>query len=99
MTQARLVVCVNERLGPGQKSCGGSGSRQLIEKIKTYCQLQGVNIDITEQVCLGRCEQGITMRIAPGGPFFQQVTQNQIPEIVSQLIGYVHKSSGRVKQN
>lgn len=70
MADTRLVVCVNERLGYGQKSCGGSGSRALIEQLDGLLKEAGLAIPVTEQVCLGRCEQGIAMRIAPGGRVF-----------------------------
>ena len=85
MTDTRLVVCVNERLGFGQKSCGGSGSRALIEQLNGLLKQAGLAIPITEQVCLGRCEQGIAMRIAPGGEFFTEVSEQDLSIIVHKL--------------
>jgi (2Fe-2S) ferredoxin len=84
----RLVVCVNERLGFQQKSCGGSGSRVLIKKLQENKALRELGIEIVEQVCLGRCEQGITMRIAPGGPFFTRVTEQDLEQVVRGLIDF-----------
>ena len=81
----RLVVCVNERLGPGQKSCAGSGSRELIDLFKQRFVQLGLDFEITEQVCLGRCVEGIAMRIAPGGPFFTEVTVADIERIIGEL--------------
>ena len=75
MTQTRLVVCVNQRLGIGQKSCAGNGSRELIEVIKTHFKNSGIDVPVVEQICLGRCAEGIAMRIAPGGQFFTRVTE------------------------
>ncbi len=82
MADTRLVVCVNERSGLNQKSCGASGSRELIQIIQQRIRDSGLNIEITEQVCLGRCDKGITMRIAPGGPFFTQVTEQDLDSII-----------------
>ena len=84
-THKRLVVCVNERLGFEQKSCAGRGSRQLIELIRQQLAERKLDYAIDEQVCLGRCEQGIALRIAPGGPFFTEVTQQDIPDIIRAL--------------
>ena len=83
--QKRLVVCVNERLGIGQKSCGGSGSRMLIEEIRQQLNARQLNYEVREQVCLGRCEQGIALRIAPGGPFFVAVKAQDIAAIIDAL--------------
>jgi len=85
MTDVRLVVCVNERLGAGKKSCAGSGSRELIEKLKQRIMEEGMDIPVEEQVCLGRCELGIAMRIAPGGPFFTEVTDMDVESILIAL--------------
>ena len=92
MDEVRLVVCVNERLGPGKKSCGGSGSRKLIKILQQKLNEQGSNIPIVEQVCLGRCEEGIAMRIAPGGPFFTQVTIDKLDRILKSLISFKPES-------
>ena len=81
----RLVVCVNERLGAGQKSCAGSGSRELIAIFKQRFAQLGLDFEITEQVCLGRCVEGIAMRIAPGGPFFTEVTVTDMERIIRDL--------------
>ncbi len=84
MADKRLVVCVNQRYG-GQKSCAGSGSRELIKLLQQGLIEAGTDIPIVEQVCLGRCEQGVAMRIAPGGPFFSEVTAGDIDAILHAL--------------
>ncbi len=78
MNPTRLIVCVNQRLGVGQKSCAGSGSKELIEIIKKHFKKSGIDAPIVEQVCLGRCAEGIAMRIAPGGQFFTRVTEADV---------------------
>jgi NADH:ubiquinone oxidoreductase subunit E len=88
MDEVRLVVCVNERLGVDKKSCAGSGSRELIKILKNKLEQQGIDIPIVEQVCLGRCEEGIAMRIAPGGPFFTEVIQSDLDELIDELKAY-----------
>ena len=85
MSKARLVVCVNERMGVDKKSCAGSGSRSLIQLIQQRLAELALDFEVVEQVCLGRCEQGIAMRIAPGGPFFTSVTRHDIDSIIHAL--------------
>lgn len=88
MDEVRLVVCVNERLGPGKKSCAGSGSRELIQILQQKFKEEGIDWPIVEQVCLGRCEEGIAMRIAPGGPFFTQVSQSGLDKLIGEFKAY-----------
>jgi (2Fe-2S) ferredoxin len=91
MANTHLVVCVNERSGLNQKSCGASGSRALIHSIQQRIKASGLDIEITEQVCLGRCDKGITMRIAPGGPFFTQVTEQDLDSIIHAVQNFKAK--------
>ena len=81
----RLVVCVNERLGAGQKSCVGSGNLDYISRIRQLLDDQGLNIPIIERECLGKCVQGPVMRIAPGGVFFTEIDEPTLPEIIEAL--------------
>ena len=85
MNPTRLIVCVNQRLGAGQKSCAGSGSKELIEVIKKNFKASGVDVQVVEQVCLGRCAEGIAMRIAPGGQFFTQVNKADVTLITEAV--------------
>ncbi len=91
MADTRLLVCVNERSGLNQKSCATSGSRALIQSIQQRIKASGLDIKITEQVCLGRCDKGITMRIAPGGPFFTQVTEQDLDSIIHAVQNFKAK--------
>ena len=81
----RLVVCINERLGAGQKSCAGSGSRELIVQLKQLLEQASLDIPVVERECLGRCEEGPAMRIAPGGEFFTEVQSSDLDQVISRL--------------
>lgn len=89
MPETHLVVCVNERLGMDKKSCAGSGSRELIHLIRQRLADSELRFEVTEQVCLGRCEKGVVMRIAPGGPFYTEVTEQDIDRIIGALSRYM----------
>ena len=81
----RLVVCVNERLGTGQRSCVGSGNLDYISEIRSLIATQGLDVLIVERECLGKCEQGPVMRIAPGGKFFTEIDKSTLSTIVDEL--------------
>ncbi len=81
----RLVVCINERLGTGQRSCVGSGSLELISQLETAIAAEQLAVPVIRRECLGRCEEGPVMRIAPAGPFFTEISEATLPEIMTQL--------------
>lgn len=45
----------------------------------------GLNVPIIERECLGKCEQGPVMRVAPGGKFFTEIDGSTLPAIVEEL--------------
>ena len=81
----RLIVCVNERLGTGQRSCVGSGSLDLISRLESMIAAENLAIPVVRRECLGRCEQGPAMRIAPAGPFFTEIDEQSLPTIIEGL--------------
>ncbi len=81
----RLVVCVNERLGSGQASCVGRGNLGYIARMRQLIADAALDVSVVERVCLGRCEEGPVMRIAPGGDFFTQVDEQSLPRILAAL--------------
>ena len=81
----RLIVCVNERLGAGQRSCVGSGNLNLIGNIQNMIHVEGLDVAIVRRECLGRCEQGPVMRIAPAGPFFTEIDEARLSHIIDAL--------------
>ena len=89
----RLVICVNERLGAGQRSCAGSGSRKLLTDLRQLLSEASLDVPIVERECLGRCAEGPAMRIAPGGEFFTEVNGSTLQTIVDQLRQQVSRQS------
>jgi (2Fe-2S) ferredoxin len=81
----RLIVCVNERLGTGQRSCVGSGSLDLIGQLEAMLVAENLNVAVVRRECLGRCQEGPVMRIAPAGPFFCEIDVATLDEIIAQL--------------
>ena len=81
----RLIVCVNERLGTGQRSCVGSGSLDLISRLESMIAAENLAVPVVRRECLGRCEEGPAMRIAPAGPFFTEIDDQSLELIIEQL--------------
>ena len=81
----RLVVCINERLGTGQRSCVGSGNLDYIAEVRSLISAHHLDVPIVERVCLGKCEQGPVMRIAPGGRFFTEIDQSTLATVIDEL--------------
>ena len=84
-----MIVCINERLGTGQRSCVGSGSLALIARLETMIAAAGLDVPIVRRECLGRCEEGPVMRIAPGGPFFTEIDEAVLDRILAELEVFV----------
>jgi len=85
----RLVVCINERLGTGQRSCVGSGSLDLISQLETMFAAEKIDVPIVRRECLGRCVEGPVMRFAPAGPFFTEINETGLSDIVDQLKTFI----------
>ena len=84
-SEVRLVVCVNERLGSGQRSCVSSNNFEYICKIKSMIETENLAVPVIERICLGKCEQGPVMRIAPGGKFFTEITSTGLQDIIDEI--------------
>ncbi|MDH3387406.1 MAG: hypothetical protein OEN02_05810 [Gammaproteobacteria bacterium] len=90
----RLVVCINARAGAGRRSCIGSGSLDQIDRIDDMISGAGLDIPILRRECPGRCEQGPTRRIAPGGPFFTETDATGLKLIVAGPKQFIDRRNG-----
>ena len=85
----RLIVCINQRLGTGQRSCVGSGNLDYIRQIRGMIAEAGLDVSVVERECLGKCEIGPVMRIAPGGRFFTEIDAGSLPLIMRELRAFI----------
>ena len=85
----RLVVCINKRLGTGQRSCVGSGSLALISQLESMIAAEKLDVPVVRRECLGRCEQGPVMRFAPAGPFFTEIDEAALDDMIDQLKTFI----------
>jgi NADH:ubiquinone oxidoreductase subunit E len=85
----RLIVCINERLGTGQRSCVESGSLDYIRDLRARISEEKLDVSVVERECLGKCEEGPVMRIAPGGRFFTDINEASLPLIMTELKAFI----------
>lgn len=81
----RLVVCINRRLGAGQRSCVGSGSLELISRLESMIEAEKLAVPVVRRECLGRCAEGPVMRFVPAGPIFTEIDEAALDAIIAQL--------------
>lgn len=83
--ELRLLVCVNP-VGSNKPCCGGDRhSEILLKELEVGIDSQRLNARVERIYCLNRCFKGPAMRIAPGGRFFLEVTQDDIPGILDHI--------------
>jgi (2Fe-2S) ferredoxin len=84
-----LLICTNQRLTGQAPSCGGYGAEALAQRLEQLIALQGADIELRRSECLGRCQAGPNLRIAPGGPFYQGVCDSDLPAILEDAIAFL----------
>ena len=65
------------------KSC--LGSLDLVSRLEAMLATEDLAIPVVRRECLGRCEKGPVMRIAPAGPFFTEINEQTLATIIEQL--------------
>lgn len=93
MTDIALLVCVNQRWAHESPSCAGRGSPALRDALEQACVAAGLAIPCLAVPCLGYCDQGPNVRLAPGGPFFHQVTPADVPNIIATCRAWQEKTA------
>ena len=86
MYRSHVLVC-------GGTGCTSSGSQRIIEKLKTELAKQGLQdeVAVVQTGCHGLCAMGPIMVVYPEAVFYAMVSEDDIPEIVSE-----HLLKGRI---
>lgn len=84
----RLVICDNQRLTINSPSCGVSNKvfAEQLERLILELQLP---ITIEYRKCLGQCENGPNIRLAPSGKFFHNVGMDDLPMIINEIKQFI----------
>ncbi len=81
----KVIVCTRHRANPDQPSCAARGSLDLAAWLEREIAARGWDIRLERFDCLGRCEDGPNLRLAPGGPFHQAVTAAQRDALLLEI--------------
>lgn len=81
----RIVVCVNHRANPDQPSCGARGGEAIACALEQALHEHGLALSVERFHCLGRCESGPNLRLAPAGPFHQQLSTSDVPALMKDI--------------
>ena len=88
--RSRLTVCINDR-GPNAitVSCGPQGGTGLDTAIADEIERRGIDIEVQTIKCLGLCEKGPNVRLAPGNNWFHEITPSDVPALVEAAAGHM----------
>ncbi|MEQ8227610.1 MAG: (2Fe-2S) ferredoxin domain-containing protein [Rhodospirillales bacterium] len=64
-----IMICINRRLRSDLASCAARDSETVAQAIEREVRARGLDIRVERTVCMGRCDFGPTIRVAPGGAF------------------------------
>lgn len=80
-----VVVCINRSFSVNKRACANSGSGTLADALERQLAEQGMNIAVRRLECLGQCDRGPNLRIAPGGRFFHHCSEADLPGVIAEL--------------
>ena len=79
------MVCINRRFRADEASCAKRGSEALAEALETGIRERRIAIKLERSICMGHCQTGPTVRLAPGGRFFHGPALSEAPDILDEL--------------
>ena len=80
-----LLICVNKRHDLSRPSCGYRGGIELADALEAGIAERGLPLEIERIHCLGHCQRGPTMRLAPGGKFYLGKEVSEVAEILDDI--------------
>jgi len=84
-----IIVCVNHRANPNQPSCGARGGLEIADLLEAEIAGSGLNVRMERFKCLGFCEHGPNLKIAPDGRFIYGAKPEDIPLLVQEIANAV----------
>jgi hypothetical protein len=83
--QPYLAICTNRRLTGQSPSCGGSSAETLAIQLEAALKQQGINLPLRHSDCLGHCQRGPNLRLAPQGQVYSLEGNIDIPRTLAWL--------------
>jgi NADH:ubiquinone oxidoreductase subunit E len=76
----KLLVCTNFRANPNNPSCAARGSELVLNALQI--ELANNHIEIEVSQCMGYCDVGPNVRLAPNGEFFHEVSAAKLAKLI-----------------
>lgn len=84
--QYTAIVCINQRLTGRQACCASRGGEAIAHELELLLAEYGFAGCVRRVECLGECEKGPNLRIAPGERFYHGVTLSDLPEVRREFL-------------
>ncbi|MBY0314464.1 MAG: (2Fe-2S) ferredoxin domain-containing protein [Bdellovibrionales bacterium] len=84
-----ITVFICTRSKDKGESCGPKGSAELRDHLKGWVKTAGLSpkVKVIASLCLGHCENGITMCVQPENRWFLKIdAQKDVEQIQQQII-------------
>lgn len=78
-----VLVCTNQKEN-GKECCAMKDAKELHLKLKEEMKKTDLTVRVSKTGCLDRCSEGVTVAIMPDDVWLGNVTETDIPEIVSR---------------
>ena len=79
----KIFVCTNYRANPNNPSCASRDSRLVLDLLKAEFAQKDIAIEIEESPCMGYCNAGPNVRLAPNGQFFHGVSTSNLVKLIN----------------
>lgn len=80
-----LIVCINRSFSINKPACANRGSEALADELEQQLAEEGLAVPVRRIECLGQCERGPNLRIAPGGRFFHHCSGSDLAAVIEEL--------------
>lgn len=90
----RLTVCVNKRPENGiSVSCGPRGGNEIATALEAEIARRGLDIGLATIKCLGLCNKGPNIRLAPGNSWFHGVHASDAEAVLDHVEAHLRKAA------
>lgn len=91
----RLTVCINVRPDNALTvSCGKRGGIEIAATIEAEIARRGLELEFATIRCLGLCEKGPNLRLAPSNSWFTGVRPGDVAELLDLVAKHIAAAPG-----
>lgn len=81
-----IIVCINRRLTGAQTCCASRGGEAIAGELEQQLAEYGFGNRVRRVECLGQCDKGPNVRIAPGARYYHGVTLSDLTEVIDEFL-------------